>query len=135
MPVSGLDENCGACGRRRGSHTLDELVTCMGEVTTDVEYEDTPADSVAAGLRERFGLDPDLIVANHVQVRALTLQCEAMGAAFRLPLVEHTFQIGIAGRPPAPVAKVAYLGDVAAVRKYGQLIRDSANGAARAAER
>lgn len=110
----------------------------MGEATTDLPFEETPPDmaaAAAAAVREQFQLDEDLIVADHVVVRAVTLDGSSGPLRVKLPGLLHEFQIGIGGQPPSTVAKVAFLGDVTAVRGYGRLVRDSANGAANAAER
>lgn len=110
----------------------------MGTVTTDLPFEATPADIAviaSASVRDRFQLDDDLIVADHVVVHAVTLSGASGNVAVRVPGLMHEFQVGLGGMPPATVAKVAYLGDVAAMRAYGRLVRDSANGAANAAQR
>jgi len=109
----------------------------MGEVTTDLPFEATPPDmaaAAAAAVRRQFQLDDDLIVADHVVVKAVTLGGGSGPVEVRLPGLLHEFQIGLAGRPPSTVAKIAYVGDVAAMRAYGRMVRDSANGAANAAE-
>ncbi len=134
--VSGLDRDCGACGRVAGDHTLREWAACMGTVTTDLPFEATPPDlaaAAAAAVRAQFQLDDDLVVADHVVVKAVTLAGSSGAIDVRVPGLLHEFQLGIAGQPPAPVAKVAFLGDVASLRGYGRLVRDSANGAANAA--
>jgi hypothetical protein len=136
--LRGLDKPCGACGRVSGDHTLREWSVCIGEVTTDLPFEETPPDMAAAAtaaVRDQFQLDEDLIVADHVVVKAVTLAGSSGSIDVRFPGLLHEFQIGIAGQPPATVAKIAFLGDVAALRGYGRLVRDSANGAANAAER
>lgn len=133
-----LNEPCPACGHVSGDHTLRQWSACIGEVTTDLPFEETPpdiADAAAAAVRKQFQLDEDLVVADHVVVKAVTLDGASGPLRVRLPGVLHEFQIGLAGQPPSTVAKVAYLGDVAAMRGYGRLVRDSANGAANAAER
>ncbi len=137
-PLRGLDEPCGACGRPAGDHTLREWSDCIGTVTTDLPYEATPTDlasAAAAAVRERFQLDPDLIVADHIVARAVTFDGNVGPVKIKFPGLLHEFQIGIAGQPPVTVAKVAFIGDIASLRGYGRLIRDTANGAANAAER
>lgn len=138
MTVAGLDGPCGTCSRPAGDHTLREWATCIGEVTTDLPYEPTAPDAAelaAANIREQFQLDEDLLVADHVVARAITLDGATGSVRLTFPGVLHEFQMGIAGSPPATVVKVLYLGDVAAMRGYGRLLRDTANGAANAAER
>jgi hypothetical protein len=138
MPVRGLDEACGVCGRPSGDHTLREWSVCLGEVTTHQPYEETPADAVEvvnAAMRERFQLEPGTIVADNVIIRAATLDAATGPLQVKLPAVLHEFQVALSGQPPATVAKIIYVGDVNAVRQYGRLARDSANAAANAAER
>ncbi len=136
--LRGLDEPCAVCGRVCGDHTLREWAVCMGTLTTDLPFEETPADlasATAAAVRERFELDDAIVVADHVVIRAMTLAGTSGPIQVRVPALMHDFQIGVPGQAPATVASVAFLGDVASMRGYGRLVRDSANGAANAAER
>lgn len=138
MPVEGLDKPCGTCRRVSGDHTLREWAVCMGEVTTDLPYEEGPADAakvVADSMRERFGLDPKLIIADHFIARAAVLEGSSGAIGVKVPTLLHEFQMGVAGQAPVTVAEIAYIGDPAAMRQYGKLLRDTANGAANAAER
>lgn len=135
--VSGLEKPCGTCGRVSGDHTLREWAKCMGTVTTDLPFERVPddmADAAAKAVREQFSLDPDLIVADGVVVKAVVLSGDSGAVEIKVPALLHEFQINLAAEPPAVVAKVAYLGDAKAMRGYGRLVRDNANGAANAAE-
>lgn len=104
----------------------------------NLPFQQTPPDmaaAAAAAVRGQFQLDEDLVVADHVVVRAITLAGSSGLVRVRLPALVHEFQIGVSGQPPEPVAKVAFIGSVDGVRGYGRLVRDSANGAANAAER
>ena len=137
--LRGLEEPCSTCGRVSGDHTLREWATCMGTLTTDLPFEETPPDmaaAAAAAVRAQFAhLGDDLLIADHAVVRAVTLAGNSGAVQISVPGLLHEFQIGVPGQPPCTVAKVVFLGDVAAVRGYGRLVRDSANGAANAAER
>ncbi len=82
-----------------------------------------------------MGVTSDPNDPRHVVVRAVTLAGASGQLQVRVPGLLHEFAIGVPGQPPAPVAKVAYIGDLASMRGYGRLVRDSANGAANAAER
>jgi hypothetical protein len=138
MPVSGLDEPCPVCDRPAGDHTLREWQSCLGEQTTDLPYEEIPQDAAAIAsenMRQRFGLESDIVVADHVVVKSLTIDGSSGSLRLVFPAVLHEFQVGVPGRPPATAAKVLFAGDAQAVRGYGRLIRDSANGAVNAAER
>jgi len=137
-PVEGLGEACGTCGRRSGDHTLDEWAVCMGTMTTNLPFEQVPDDlaqAASAAIRQQFGLDDDLILADSVVVKAATLAGRPGVLDVKVPALIHEFQVAVPGQPPVAVAKVIYVGDVASMRAYGRLARDSANGAANAAER
>lgn len=138
MPVGGYESPCPACGRTSGDHTLREWGACLGTPTTDLPFEATPDDLAGAAaerLRRIFGIEGDVIVADHVVVRALTLGGSNGPLSVYLPALLHEFQVGIPGQPPATVAQVLFTGDVRSIRGYGRLVRDSANGAVNAAER
>jgi hypothetical protein len=137
-PLRNLDAPCPACGRASGDHTLREWSVCLGTTTTDLPFEKTAPDmarAAADAVREQFQLDGDLIIADHIVAKAMTLAGSSGLVAVRLPALLHEFQVGVAGQPPSTVAKVIYLGDAPTMRKYGRLVRDTANGAANAAER
>lgn len=136
MPVQGLDQPCGTCSRRSGDHTLDEWAKCLGTPTTDLPFERVPDDAAAAAsaaLRQQLGLDDDLILADSVIIRAATLDVSSGVVAAKVPALIHDFQIGVPGQAPAEVARVLYMGDTRAMKQYGRLVRDSANGAVNAA--
>jgi hypothetical protein len=138
--LRGLDEACSTCDRPVGDHTLREWNVCMGTLTTDLPFEKTPPDMARAAseaVRAQFNLDDDLVIADHVVVKAVTLAGEVRGAAInvRLPALLHEFQIGLPGQPPGTLARVLFVGPADSVRGYGRLVRDSANGAVNAAER
>jgi hypothetical protein len=138
MPVEGLNDPCAACGRRSGDHTLDEWAKCLGTPTTDLPFELIPDDAAKLAserLREQFGLADDVVLADSVLARAAVVDGGSGQVGIKLPALIHDFQVGVAGAAPATVARVLYLGDVESMRKYGKLIRDSANGAVNAAGR
>lgn len=137
VPAPGLDSDCPTCGRRSGDHTLDEWAGCLGAKTTDIPYAETPPDSreaASAALRARLGIPDDTLVADHFICRAVTMDIE-VGAgvqAAKLPGLLMDFETTMTGTVQ-PIAKVLYLGDAETLRKFGRLVRDSANGAANAA--
>lgn len=136
--VRGLDDPCPTCQRASGDHTLREWATCIGTQTTDLPFEPVPddlADAATENMRRSFDIPGDVIVADHVVIRALTLDCSSGPIRMRLPAVLHEFQVAIPGQPPTVVAKVLFAGNDQTVRGYGRLIRDSANGAVNAAGR
>jgi hypothetical protein len=139
--VSGLDARCPACDRVSGDHTLREWAVCLGTTTTDLPYEPTPADTAAdandamtAQLREQLGVPDGWLIADNIIVKALVLDAGSGPVGVKIPLVLHEFSVaGPAGL--TDVATIAFIGPPAVVRKYGRLVKDSANGAANAAER
>lgn len=137
-PLEGLDQACPVCGRRSGDHTLDEWAKCLGEPTTNLPFEridDDAAKLAADRLREQFELDEDLIIADNVVVKAVTLSGMSGVVGVMVPGLVHEFGIGLPDKPAADVARVLYAGGPESLRAYGRLVRDSANGAANAAER
>ena len=138
MPLTGLETPCPVCGRISGDHTLREWSKCFGKTTLDLPFEPIAPDLAqlaAERVRDMFDLDADLIIADNVNVTAATLSGRAGGVGVSIGLLIHEFQIGVSGHPPQQVAKVAFLADPVTMRKYGRLARDSANGAANAAEK
>lgn len=136
MGMQGLDDACPVCQRPAGDHTLREWAACMGESTT-LPFEPIPSDSAAAAnaaMKERFGLDEDVIVADNVIVRAATLDFSTGVVNGQLPALIHEFQTSGAGGPPAELAKVVFVAPTDGMRGYGRLVRDSANAAAKRAE-
>jgi hypothetical protein len=133
-----LNAPCPVCARVSGDHTLREWSVCIGQPTTDLPFEPVPddmAEQAAEAVRAQFQLDPDLIIADHVTVRAVTLAGSSGTVDVRFPALIHEFQVGLSERAPVTVAKVIYIGNTDAIRQYGRLVRDSANGAANAGER
>lgn len=105
----------------------------MGTATTDLRYEPIPAD--ARLIAERFGLPDGTLVVDNVVAKSAVAQADvgAFGQSLLLPLVLHEFS-----RSPnvgKVLARIAYIGDADVLRQYGRLVRDTANGAANAAER
>jgi hypothetical protein len=134
MAVTNLDSPCGVCARASGDHTLREWAACLGTTTLDLPYQPVAAD-ITSALRERFNLPGDQIIADHVVVRAAVLGGHTGVVGVKSPIVLHEFAVGMPDRPAEVVAKVAYIGSGDAVRAYGRLVQESADGAAAAAER
>jgi len=131
--IGGRDDDCSACGRRVGSHTLDEWDACLGATTLDRQFGRT-TEGVTGAIRERFGLDADVLIADHVIVEAALLDGTAGGGTtLKIPTLIHNFAIGVDGEPE-PVTRVLYTADVEGIRRYGALVGDAAIGAAKAAE-
>lgn len=125
--VTGLDQPCGTCGRRSGDHTLDQWAACLGQPTHDLSFQEVPAD-VQEILRRRYaGLD-GYAIGDTVDVRAATLDGTTGNVHVRIPAVLLDFQIG-SPQGTVVTAKVAFLGTAEVMRKFGILVRDSANAA------
>lgn len=135
---AGLEEPCPVCGRTSGDHTLREWAVCVGRPTLDLPYEDVApdlAEAAAENLRRSFGIDGDVLIADHVVARALTLDGRSGPVRVTFPAVLNEFQVGVAGKSPVPIAKVLFVGSGESVRGYGRLLRDTSNGAVNAAAR
>jgi hypothetical protein len=135
MTVHDLDAPCPVCHRPSGDHTLREWARCLNTKTLDLPFEPIPADAAttaAAALRKQLNIDDDVILADHVIVRALTLAGASGPLAVRLPCVHHDFQL--ATPQPVTVARILFVGNPDSIHGYGRLIRDSANGAVNAAK-
>lgn len=136
-PVHGLDQACSVCGRVSGEHTLREWAACIGATTVDLGYEPVPEDAARIAnerLRENFDLPADWLIADNIIAKAVVMSGSAGAVGYEMPLVVHEFSVA-AGGGMVPVATVAYIGPPETLRKYGRLLRDTANGAANAAER
>lgn len=151
--LGGLDDPCAACGRDVGDHTMREWAACMGDHWEN-PYHDLAgaqrAAKVTSELRERFNLPADAVLADTIQAKALVIRSDPAAQKINLPgmtlsrgtspvnvavpALLHEFQMGLPGGP-AGVVKVLYSSTPEVMRKYGRLIRDTANGAANAAER
>jgi hypothetical protein len=132
---SGLEKACPRCQRLVGDHTLREWHDCADVERLEQPYEDQPeALQVMRQVRESFGLDDDVIVADHVIARAVVFAGSAGPVQSVHPGVLCEFQVGVMGQEPATVAKVLFVGDERAIGGFGRLMRDAANGAVNAAE-
>lgn len=136
--LHGLDDACSACGRAAGDHTLREWDVCTGERRWELPFEETQPgaakDAAGEHLRRMFNLDPDLHVADNVLIQAAVLDGASGPVKVHAPTLVHEFQSSVSGGP-VTVCKVAFIGDPVSMRAYGRLVRDSANGAAKATER
>lgn len=136
--INGLDDACPACNEVCGDHTLRQWSACMGTLAHTTPYQPQEPDVAALAdrtMRERFGLEEDWLVADNVILRAATLDAESGVLGVRVPALIHEFS---SSNPdpsqPRTVAKVVFIGSLDSMRGYGRLARDSANGAANAAE-
>lgn len=131
MSVRGLEDAC-VCGRVVGDHTMREWHACLETATADLPYEDAP--DYATAFRQRFRLDDDVIVADHVIVSAVAMNVTVGLTETQLPGVLHEFEVSVAGGTPVRVAKVLFVGPPDGVRGYARLVRDCANAAVKVAE-
>jgi hypothetical protein len=133
-----LDDGCPTCGRRSGSHTLDEMAACSQLVTTDDAFTELSAE-------QRFQVPEGTVIADNVKVKALVmhggtelpaLTVDPLAKQVRLdmPAVHFRFETSGSG-VLRPVAEVLFVGGEDAVRGLGRLVRDTANGAVNVAKR
>lgn len=135
--LTGLDQDCGVCGRVSGDHTLREWSECLGTTTTDLPYEPVPEDAARVAREQmglNFGIPDDWLIADNVVAKALVLNGRSGHVDVKVPVLLHEFGVAAAGGM-VPVATLAFIGGPDTMRKYGRLVRDNANGAANAAER
>jgi hypothetical protein len=125
MSTDELDMPCRVCGDPIGDHPM-RLWLEHTRGGTELPYETIPKE----GLSAAFGLDCP--IADHVDVRSMVALHDRLGP---LALLEMTWQIGDPISGPTPVTKLAFLGEPDGLRSLGRLLRDSANGAANAAEK
>lgn len=127
--TGGMDDVCPACGRVVGDHTMREFEACTVSRRFEIEYG--PASKQ---LNERFGIDADVIVVDHLIAKAVVLSGSAGPLGITVAGLLLEFATSESGTVET-VAKVLFLGDPAQQRAAGRLLRDTANGAANAAER
>lgn len=126
--LGGLNEDCIACGRRRGDHTLDELAVCVAKPTLDLPYEDQPL----TWLTGKLGLSEDTVTADHIIVKSMVLRGEG---PIPVTIPALLFEFSASPNTQEPRARVLFMGDEQTMRKIGLLVRDTANGAINAARK
>ena len=125
--VQNLDAICPEDGRAIGDHTLREWNAHMDLAHTDLPYEENP-EPVAIP-------DQELVVADTVTARA-AVQTYDMGRTKALvPVLILDFSLGQMGAPRSHQVSVGFISTPEMMRKVGKILRDSAHGAANAAER
>lgn len=125
-----LDAACPTCSEPYGDHTLRKLNECLDTPTTDLPFEPVPDDAAALAsenLRQKLGLDPNVIVADDVIVKSMKL---GFGPV-TIGGVLHEFGMNLPGRVE-PVATVLFVGGKKIMHGYGKLQRDSANAVVKA---
>lgn len=123
--TGGMDDNCPACERTVGDHTMREFEACTASRSFEIAYG--PASKA---LNERFGLDADVLVADHLVAKAVVLSGSAGPLGVSLPGLLMDFGSSETGEVQT-VAKVLFLADAKGQRAAGRLLRDTANGAAK----
>lgn len=134
----GLDDRCPVCGEVVGEHTIRQSLACAGRRSSETPYHEVtsvdPLQAAMEELRSRMGLEPDVITADFIQAKALVLMSEGP-VQVNTPALLHEFQLGLP-TGPVTVARVLFNSlNADGMRAYGRLLRDTANGAANAAER
>lgn len=127
--TGGMEDICSACGREVGEHTMREFSACTDSRRHVIEYGDA-----SQALRDRFNLPDDVLPADHVVAKATVLSGDAGPLKIAAPGLLLEFASSGTGRVE-PVVKVLFFGDSQTMRAMGRLLRDTANGAANAADR
>lgn len=120
---------CPVDGRPVGEHTLHEWWDEAHRAAhTDLPYEEVPDGPVEMTV--------DALMADQISVRSGIQTYElTSGASLVVPILVFDFSIGRLNGPPELQTSVAYLATPEVMRKTGVILRDTANGAANAAER
>jgi hypothetical protein len=126
--IQDLDALCPHDGRPIGDHTLREWNDHMGVPTLDLDYEENPDSEIV-------DVQVEMVVADHVVARAGVQRLGGGGMTAVVPLLVLDFGQGRIGGPPVHQVTVGLLSTPEVMRKIGKILRDTANGAANAAER
>lgn len=132
-PITNLDAPCMVCEKPAGDHTLREWSTCMGTITTDLPYADIPED--ARRIADGLGLPDGTLVVDNFVAKSFVGRMDLPGGQQHVYLAGVLHEFSRSPNTGDPLARIAFIGDAGVLRQYGRLVRDTANGAARAAER
>ena len=126
-----LDEICPFDGRPIGDHTMREWNAHLDAGPhTDLPFENIPDGPVMMHIG-----DEGLPTADSLVARASVVEMSAGPAVYRVPAMIVDLQIGQPGDAPRTFYTFAFISTPEIMRKIGKLLRDTANGAANAAER
>lgn len=125
MTTEGLDQACRTCGRRSGSHTLDEWAACG-----PAESQHLPYAAVPDGIIPLTISGEAVAWADHMTARSAIIGGDERGIKTRFPAVIFGFQMGMSEGPLHEVSTTALVGTPEMMRKVGRILRDTCNGAA-----
>lgn len=129
--IANLEELCPFDGRPIGDHTMREWSEHLDAPPhTDLPFEEVPDGPVM--MRTADGQIP---CADSVVARAIVFDGRQGAAIVRVPGLLLELQVGQPGDAPRTFYQCAIVGTPEIMRKLGKLLRDTANGAANAAER
>lgn len=130
--IPNLAEACTICtdGKPIGEHTLAEWWDERHSAPhTDLDYEENPDG-------KPVDVPVEMLVADTIVARAGVQRYDLAGGAKAIfPVLIFDFALGRMGQAPEHVVTVGLLGTSEIMRKVGKVLRDTANGAANAAER
>ena len=128
-----LDGLCAFDGRPIGDHTMREWAAHLDAGPhTDLAFEVIPDGPVMMNVTDG---DEPLPVADSIVARAAVFDGRAGAAVVKVPLLLLDLQIGVPGAAPRTFYRFGIISSPDVMRKIGTLLRDSAFGAATAAER
>lgn len=131
--VPNLDEPCAFDGRPIGDHTMREWAAHLdAEPHTDLAFEEIPDGPIMMNVTDG---DEPLAVADTLIARAAVFDATSGTMKIKVPLLLVDLQIGQPGDAPRTFYKFGFVSTPDVMRKIGKLLRDTAYGAANAAEK
>lgn len=129
--IANLEELCPFDGRPIGDHTMREWAAHLDAPPhTDLPFEEIPDGPVMMRTGEE-----EIPCADSIVARAVVFDGRQGAAIVRMPALLLDLQVGQPGLAPRTFYRTAIVSTPDTMRKIGKLLRDTANGAANAAER
>lgn len=129
--IPNLEELCAIDGRKIGDHTMREWAAHLdADPHTDLPFEEIPDGPVMFNTP-----DGGVPLADSIVARAGMLDGNTGQAVVQIPLIVLDFQLGRPGAAPSTFYTVGLVAPPDTMRKIGKLLRDTAYGAASAAEK
>lgn len=128
-----LAGDCPNCGRRRGSHTLDDVYgsACIAaEPTIETPFNDDATPETLAYLSAAFADKlPGYTPADHVTIKAGAIGIVTPLGEQTVPILVFDFAVGVPASKPHNVARLVYLSTAQGLANLVGLVTDSAKAA------